>query len=100
MESGHVIFDAHWGHERAGSEYLAPPELVNNKYHRRGEVLMESRPSSSGRFRLTQHPTSNIQDRTSHGRHETSHPRPASDGDPVRTRPRGRGPGAFARRGR
>src|SRR5687768_7205020 len=39
VERPQVIFDARCNHERAGSEYLAPPELVNNKHHRRGEVL-------------------------------------------------------------
>src|SRR5688500_8276089 len=37
--TSHVNFDAHGNHERAGSEYLAPPALLNNKQCRRGEVL-------------------------------------------------------------
>src|SRR5688572_9604565 len=39
MERPQINFDAHGNHERAGSGYFAPPELVNNKHHRRGEVL-------------------------------------------------------------
>src|SRR5687767_12117543 len=38
MERPQVNFDARCSHERAGSEYLAPPEPVHNKHHRRGEV--------------------------------------------------------------
>ena len=39
MERPQVNVDAHCNHERAGSGYLAPPELVNNKHHRRAVAV-------------------------------------------------------------